>query len=77
MYAENTGVGSRVSPCEMMIPRGSFDSFTLECFFIIRWEGERQIALSDTALSTRHTLLDDSGKFLLANDLRNRARGKA
>jgi hypothetical protein len=24
IYAEKTGVGSRVSPCEMMIPSGSF-----------------------------------------------------
>ena len=34
MYAEKTGVGSRVSPWEMMMPIGSFDVFALESFFI-------------------------------------------
>ena len=54
MYAENTGVGSRVSPCEMMIPRGSFDDFALVSFFIIQWEAER--APSPARYRIKHSL---------------------
>ncbi len=35
MYAENTGVGSVLSPLEMMMPIGSDDSVSLRSFFIL------------------------------------------
>jgi hypothetical protein len=34
MYAEKTGVGSVLSPLEMMIPSGSADAISLRSFFI-------------------------------------------
>ena len=34
IYAENMGVGSVLSPLEMMMPRGSDDSVSLRSFFI-------------------------------------------
>jgi hypothetical protein len=35
MYAEKIGVGSLVSPLEMMIPRGSEGAISLRSFFIL------------------------------------------
>jgi len=35
MYAEKSGVGSVLSPLEMMMPRGSDDTISLRSFFIL------------------------------------------
>lgn len=35
MYAENTGVGSVLSPLEMMMPIGSGDTESLRSFFML------------------------------------------
>ena len=69
MYAEKTGVGSVLSPLEMMMPRGSDDAISLRSFFILlslRWMPHAGL---ERIIGTRHATLDAQVKSLCVNEL--------
>ena len=71
MYAEKTGVGSVLSPLEMMMPMGSDDPFSLRSFFILTLVGECH-NMFEPLIGTRYAMLDVVYKSLLIKDLRVR-----
>ena len=67
MYAEKTGVGSVLSPLEMMMPIGSDESVSLRSFFILTLSWMDAFG---RIIGTPHAALDARRKSLLTNDLR-------
>ena len=71
MYAEKTGMGSVLSPREMMIPRGSVGMLSLRSFFmtlsLYEWLTDIAAALKAPDMPYRTS----SGKPLSNNDLRS------
>ena len=63
MYAENSGVGSVLSPLEMMIPRGSDDAISLRSFFILTL-GNGFTMVFERIIGTRHATLHGACKSL-------------
>lgn len=68
MYAEKSGVGSVLSPLEMMMPRGSDDTISLRSFFILTLIDEFTARL-ERIIGTRHATLDDMCKSLCMIEL--------
>jgi hypothetical protein len=63
MYAEKSGVGSVLSPLEMMMPRGSDVAISLRSFFmLILVDGFT--ARLERIIGTRHATLDGVCKLL-------------
>jgi hypothetical protein len=63
MYAEKSGVGSVLSPLEMMMPRGSDDTISLRSFFILTLIDEF-IARLERIIGTGHATLEGMCKSL-------------
>ena len=63
MYAEKSGVGSVLSPLEMMIPRGSDDTISLRSFFILTLTNGFTARL-ERIIGTRHATLGHMYKSL-------------
>jgi len=68
MYAEKSGVGSVLSPLEMMIPRGSDDTISLRSFFILTLTSGFTRGL-ERIIGTRHATLDHMCKSLCVTEL--------
>lgn len=68
MYAEKSGVGSVLSPLDMMMPRGSDDTISLRSFFIFTLTNGFTRGLEDTK-GTRHATLDRMRKSLCVSEL--------
>jgi hypothetical protein len=68
MYAEKSGVGSVLSPLEMMIPRGSEDTISLRSFFILTLTKWIHAGL-ERIIGTRHATLDRTRKSLCGSEL--------
>jgi hypothetical protein len=69
MYAEKNGVGSVLSPLEMIIPRGSDDAISLRSFFILIL-GNGFTTGFERFIGTRHAMLDSARNLLNAKGLR-------
>jgi hypothetical protein len=63
MYAEKSGVGSVLSPLEMMMPRGSDDAISLRSFFILTLSNGFIMGFM-RSIGTRHAMLDGMSKSL-------------
>jgi hypothetical protein len=63
MYAEKNGVGSVLSPLEMMMPRGSDDAISLRSFFILILIN-RFTARLERIIGTRHATSHRARKSL-------------
>ena len=63
MYAEKSGVGSVLSPLEMMIPRGSDDAISLRSFFILTLSNGFTMGF-ERIIGTRHATPHGARKSL-------------
>jgi len=63
MYAEKNGVGSVLSPLEMMMPRGSDDAISLRSFFILTLSDGFTMDF-ERIIGTRHATLHGWRKSL-------------
>ena len=63
MYAEKSGVGSVLSPLEMMMPRGSDDAISLRSFFILTLSNGFTMGFG-RFIGTRHATLRPECKSL-------------
>lgn len=68
MYAEKSGVGSVLSPLEMMMPRGSDDAISLRSFFILTLIDELTARL-ERIIGTRYATLGHLCKSLCMSEL--------
>jgi hypothetical protein len=71
MYAEKTGVGSVLSPLEMMMPIGSDEPVSLRSFFMLTlsWVSAGNNGFG-RIIGIAHAAFDVPRKWLLTNDLR-------
>lgn len=69
MYAEKNGVGSVLSPLEMMIPRGSDEAISLRSFFILTLSNGFTVVFG-RIIGTRCAILDSGCNLLIINGLR-------
>jgi hypothetical protein len=63
MYAEKNGVGSVLSPLEMMMPRGSDEVISLRSFFMLTLSNGFTMGF-ECYIGTRHAMLQRARKSL-------------